>query len=91
MVSCEIADAGKYDMIIPLGWWHQGHPIKNIKTPEKWCFEQATCVEHVQDEGIADMFEWDETVAFDEEARLIRRIRSTRQEEVQLEGWPKPY
>ena len=33
MVSCEIADAGKYDMIIPFGWWHQEHPIKNIETP----------------------------------------------------------
>jgi len=37
------------------------------------------------------MFEWDETVAFDEEARMIGRIRSTRQEEVQLEGLRKPY
>ena len=30
MVSCEIANAGKYDMIIPFGWWHEEHPIKNI-------------------------------------------------------------
>ena len=29
LVSCEIADAGKYDMIIPFGWWHQEHQIKN--------------------------------------------------------------
>jgi len=91
MVSCEIADAGKYAMIIPFGWWHHEHPIKNIETPEKWCFEHTKCVEHGQDEGIADMFEWDETVAFDEEATMIRRIRSTRHEEVQLEGLPKPY
>jgi len=48
-------------------------------------------VEHVQDEGIADMFEWDERVAFDEEARMIGRIGSTRHEEVQLAGLPKPY
>jgi len=37
------------------------------------------------------MFESDETVAFNEEARMIGRIRSTRQEEVQLDGLPKPY
>jgi len=91
MVSCEIADACKYDMIIPFGWWHHEHPIKNIKSLEKWCFEHTKCVEHVQDEGIADMFEWDETVAFDEQARMIGRFGSTRQEEVQLEGLPKLY
>jgi len=91
MASCEIADVGKYDMIIPFGWCHHEHLIRNIEAPEKWCFEQAKCVEHVHDEGIADMFEWDETVAFDEEARMIGRIRSTRQDEVQLEGLPKPY
>jgi len=91
MVSCEIADAGKYDMIIQLGWGHHQHPIKTIETPEKWSFEHAKCVEHVQDEGIAHMFQWDETVAFDEEARMVGRIGSTRQDEVQLEDVPKPY
>jgi len=48
-------------------------------------------VEHVQDEGIADMFELDETVAVDEEARMIGKIGSTREEKVQREGLPKPY
>jgi len=91
MVSCEIADAGKYDMIIPFGWWHRKHLIKNIENPEKWCFEHSKCVKHIQDEGIADMFEWNETLAFDEEGRMIGRSRSTRQEEVQLDGLPKPY
>jgi len=91
MVSCEIADAGKYNMIIQFGWWHYEHPIKNIETPEKWCFEHAKWVEHVEDEGIADMFEWDSRVAFDEEATMIGRIGSTRQEEVQLDRLPKPY
>jgi len=90
MVSCEIADAGTYDMIIPFGWWHHQHPIKNSEIPEKWCFEHTKCVEHVQGEGIANMFEWHTTVAFDEQARMIGRIRSTRQEKVQLEGLPKP-
>jgi len=37
------------------------------------------------------MFECNETVAFDKEAWMIERIGSTRQEEVQLEGLPKPY
>jgi len=91
MVSCEVADAGKYDMIIPFRWWRHEHPIKSIEIPEKWSFEHTKCVQHVQDEGIADIFEWDETVAFDEEARIIGGIGSTRQEEVQLEGLPKPY
>jgi len=57
MVSREIAESGKYDMIIPFGWWHHEHPIKNVEPHEKWFFEQAKCVEHVEDEGIADIFE----------------------------------
>jgi len=91
MVSHEIADAGKYDMIIPFGWWHHEQPLMNIETPARWCFEHAKCGEHVQDEGIADRLEWDETGAFDEEGRMIGRIGSTRQEEVQLEELPEPY
>jgi len=59
LVTWEIADAGQYEIIIPFGWWHHEHPTKNIETPEKWCFEHTKCVEHVQDEGMADMFEWD--------------------------------
>ena len=46
---------------------------------------------HVEDEGIADMFEWDETVAFDEEARMIGRIGATKEKEVQLERLPRKY
>ena len=45
----------------------------------------------MEDEGIADMFEWDENVAFEEEATYIGRIRSTRKNAIQLEGLPKPY
>ena len=52
MVSCEIANAGKYDMIIPFGWWHEEHPIKNIANSEKWSFEDQKCVSHVEDEGV---------------------------------------
>lgn len=48
-------------------------------------------MEHVEDECIADMFECDETVAFDENGRIIGRIGTTRKEEVQLEGLSEPY
>ena len=78
MVSCETADAGKYDMMIPFGWWHQEHPIKNIETPSQWHFEHANWMNHVNGEGIADMFEWDERVAFDKNATLIGRIAATK-------------
>ena len=91
MVSCEIANTGKYDMIIPFGWWHEEHPIKNIAEPGKWTFEDQKCLSHIKDEGIADMFEWDENVAFEEEATYIGRIGSTKKNAVQLEGLPKPY
>ena len=78
-------------MIIAFGWWHQEHPIKNIETPSQWRFENANCVKHVEDEGIADMFEWDKTVAFDENARMTGRVGTTRKKEVQLEELPEPY
>ena len=89
MVSCEIADAGKYDMIIPFGWWHQEHPIKNIETPSEWRFELASCMNHVEDKAIADMFECDETVAFHENATMIARIGATKEKEVELDRLPK--
>ena len=91
MVSCEIADAGKYDMIIAFGWWHQEHPIKNIETPSQWRFEHANCMNHVEDQGIADIFEWDERVAFDEDATMIGRIGAIKEKEIELDGLPKEY
>ena len=91
MVSCEIAIAGKYDRMIPFGWWHQEHQIKHIAALEKWSFEDQKCLCHVEDEWIADMFEWDENVEFKEEATYIGRIGSTRKDAIQLEGLPKPY
>ena len=78
-------------MIIPFRWWHHEHPIKNIETPSQWYFEHANRTNHVEDEGIADMFEWDETMAFDEEARMIGRIGATTEKEVQLERLPREY
>ena len=41
MVSRKIADTGIYDMIIPFGWWHHEHPIRNIETPSQSRFEHA--------------------------------------------------
>jgi len=37
------------------------------------------------------MFEWDETVAYDEEAQYVGRIELEEEGGVQLETWPKPY
>jgi len=71
MISCEIANAGKYDLIIPFGWWHDEHPLKNISCPKKWVFEETKCHAHIEDEVVADMFAWDETVAYDEEAQCV--------------------
>jgi len=91
MISCEIANAGRYDLIIPFGWWHDEHPLKNIADPGKWAFEEAKCHAHIEDEVVADMFEWDQTVAYDEEAQYVGRIEREEEGGVQLETLPKPY
>ena len=79
MFSCEIVEPGRYDMIIPFGWWHQAHPIRDIETPSQWRFEHAICMKQDEHEGIAKMFEWDETVAFDENGTMIGRIGATKE------------
>jgi len=91
MISCEIANAGSYGLIIPFGWWHDDHPLKNIAYPTKWVFEEAKCHAHIEDEAVADLFEWDETVAYDEEAQYVGWIERKEQGGVQLEALPKPY
>jgi len=50
-------------MIIPFGWWHQEHPIKNIANPDTWCFDDTDCQSHLlpKNEGIS--VEWDEKLA----------------------------
>ena len=78
-------------MIIPFGWWHQEHQIKNIETPSQWRFEHSNCIDQVEDEGIADMFEWDDRLVFDENATMIGRIRATKEKEVELDGLPNEY
>jgi len=91
MISCEIANAGRYDLIIPFGWWHDEHPLRNIADPSKWVFEEAKCHTHMEDEAVADMLEWDETVAYDEEALYVERIEPKEEGGVPLETLPKPY
>jgi len=90
MISCEIANGGSYDLIIPFGWWHNEHPLKNIADPSKWAFEETRCHAHIEDEAVADMFEWDETVAYDEEAQYVGWIGREEEGGVQLETLPKP-
>ena len=91
MISCEIASAGRYDLIIPFGWWQDEHPLKNISDPGKCAFEEARWNTHIEDEAVADIFEWDETVAYDEEAQYVGRIEWEEEGGVQLETLPKPY
>jgi len=91
LISCKIAHAGPYDLIIPFGWWHDEHPLKNIADASKWVFEQTKCHAHREDEAMADLFEWDETVAYDEEAHDVGRIERVEEGVVQLETLPKPY
>jgi len=87
---CKIANAGRYDSITAFGWWHDEHPLKNIADPSKWAFEAAKCHTHIADEAVADMIEWDETVAYDEEAECVGRIEREEEGGVQLEKLPKP-
>jgi len=91
MISCEIANAGRYYLIIPFGWWHNEHHIKNIADPSKSAFEEGRCHAHIEDEAVEDMFEWEETVAYDEEAQYVGRIEGEEEGGVQLEVLPKPY
>jgi len=91
MISCEIAKAGRYDLIIPFRWWHNEHPLKNISDPKTWVFEERRWHSHIEDDAVADMFECDETVAYDEEAQYVGRIEREEEGGVQLETLPKPY
>ena len=84
LVSCEIAAAGKYGMIIHFGWWHQEHPIKNIADPDACCFDDTDWQPHLlpEDEGI--LVEWDEDVLNDPNAVVIGRIESIDEERVTI-------
>jgi len=45
----------------------------------------------MEDEAVADLFEWDETVAYDQEAQYVGRIEQKEEGGVQLETLPKLY
>ena len=92
LVSCEIAPAGKYGMIIPFGWWHQEHPISNIADPKSWNFMDDNCKSHLlpEDEGIS--VEWDEDVLNDPNAVAIGTIEQIDDEKVTiLDRLPEAY
>jgi len=91
IISCQLANSGRYDLIVPFGWWHDEHPLRNIADPSKWAFEEAKCHADIDDEADADLFEWDETVAYDEEAHYVGRIEREEEGGVLLETLPKPY
>jgi len=84
LVSCEIAPAGKYGMIIPFGWWHQEHPITNIANPENWSFNDNEYRSHLlpEDEGIS--VEWDEDVLNDPNVVVIGRIEKVDDERITI-------
>ena len=91
MISCEIGNAGRYDLIIPFGWWHNEHALKYIADSTKWVFEESKCHHHMEDEAVADLFEWDETVAYDKEAQYVGWSECDEEGGVQLETLPKLY
>ena len=95
-IWCQIASAGKYDLIIVFGWWHNEYPLSNIGDPKKWECNDMKCQSHVEDEGVGDMFEWDEPVAFDKEAQYVgqylgRTYMRKDQSSISLEGIPANY
>jgi len=49
-------------------------PLKSIANPRKGALEEAKCHTHAEDAGVADMFECDATVAYDQEAQYVGRM-----------------
>jgi len=45
----------------------------------------------MEDEAVADLFEWDATMVYDKEAQYVGRIEREEEEGVQLAALPKPY
>ena len=84
LVSCEIAPAGKYGMIIPFGWWHQEHPISNIADPKSWSFTDNNCKSHLLPEDERIPVEWDEDVLNDPNAVAIGRIEQINDEKTAI-------
>ena len=49
MISCEVVNAGKYDLIIPFEWWNNEHPLKNVANPVEWVFHEEKCDANMED------------------------------------------
>jgi len=91
-ISAEIAAAGHYDLVIPFGWWYKKHPLSNVEDPEKWEFKHDDCHAHVEDKAVADLYEFDETVAYNSQAQYIGRIGYKKGEtEITLDSLPREY
>jgi len=89
-VSAEIAGAGHYDFVIPFGLWYKEHPLSNLENPEKWEFKHDDYHAHVEDAAVADLYEYDETVAYDPQAQYIGRIGYEEGEkEITLDSLPR--
>jgi len=52
----EIAPTGHFDLIIPFGWWYHEDHISHLDEPKKWSFRQTTCLEHIEDKAVKDLF-----------------------------------
>ena len=61
-------------MVIPFGWWYKEHPLSNIEDPKKWEFKHDDCHAHAEDEAVADIYEYDKTVAYEPQAQYMGRI-----------------
>jgi len=59
---------------------------------KKWNFGQTTCPDHVEDKAVKDLFEYDETVAYDPKAQYVGRIgRVDEKDPMELETLPQEY
>jgi len=91
-ISAEIAPTGHFDLIIPFGWWYYEDHLSHLDEPKKWNFGQTTCCDHVENEAVKDLFEYDETVAYDPKAQYVGRIgRVDEKDPVELETLPRVY
>jgi len=59
--------------------------------PRQLVFEKAKYYAHIEDKAVADLFEWDETIAYNEESQFAGRIGQEDERGVQLKTLPKPY
>jgi len=79
-------------LVIPFGWWSKEHPLSNLEDPEKWEFKPDDCHAHVEDEAVADLYEFDETVTYNPQAQYIGGIGYEKGEaEITLDSLPTEY